>query len=691
MDFDRRSFVKFAVGAAMGFAAGPVGIKLTDDVAIWTQNWSWVPRPEKGALAFANTVNPATGDALRTRIIKGRTKGQRIIRAEGNPKHPLCGGGMVPDDASAVQLLYNDEMRVNTPLRHDRYSDRWASITWPQALAELAGAIGKLKGSPGAIAALGADPHSSDGQLLRLFMAALGSSNLAFRPGPAQTLALAGQQMFGQSELGFDLAGAELVLSFGAPLMEGFGAPAATVRALAGGAKLVQVEARASRTASMAEIFVGCGPGQLGKVALALAAHLLTAGKHDKAAEGAPGFAQFKALAAKYAPQKAAAAAGADAKAITKAAERFAAAGKAVALIGGGEAGDPGSLADYAAVMALNVLKGNLGKPGGLVFRPADGLKDLGAMPQPGFDPVGLAKSGAGQVKLAICAGGNPAFAPGMPEVTKFLNKTPLVVAITPYLDETAAAADLVLPQAHFLESWGDSTTPYGSPVNSYGIHRPLVRPRQDAMSLGDILIALAKKLGGKPAAALKFAGMEAALKARAAGLGDFSKLAEKSFAVEAKASSAKPAKVSFLALEPKPVRPAAAYPLVMTAINSARTRGDGQPISPYMLKILDDTTLADSSRLVVEINPATAAKLGVAEGDAVKITSPAGSIAAKVHLFAGAAPGAVFVPVGLGHSGFGFYLRGKGANFAALAAISNDPLSKLPRWGVTPVAVSKA
>jgi len=60
MNWDRRAFVKFVVGAVAGLHASPLVPKLMDDVAIWTQNWSWVPVPEKGELAFANTYIPAT-------------------------------------------------------------------------------------------------------------------------------------------------------------------------------------------------------------------------------------------------------------------------------------------------------------------------------------------------------------------------------------------------------------------------------------------------------------------------------------------------------------------------------------------------------------------------------------------------------------------------------------------------------
>jgi len=131
-------------------------------------------------------------------------------------------------------------------------------------------------------------------------------------------------------------------------------------------------------------------------------------------------------------------------------------------------------------------------------------------------------------------------------------------------------------------------------------------------------------------------------------------------------------------------------FPLLMAALPSLRTPAGSEPISPYMLKILSDTTLARKDWLVVEMNPQTAAKLGLGEDDPVEIASPSGKIKARVHVFAGAAPDMVFVPTGLGHSAFDMYLKGKGDNFFKAAYVRDDAMSGLPQWELSPVKVSK-
>ncbi len=741
MNWDRRAFVKFAVGAVVGLHASPLIPKLMDDSAIWTQNWSWVPNPEDGGLAFANTVNPATGTGVRVRLIKGRMMGERIIRVEGNPEHPLSQGGVVPADASAVQLLYNDEVRVAAPLVRDKKTGMYREITWQQALDMVGGKLAELAkaGKAHTVVALGDEADSIHGQILSRFMAAYGSPNLAFAPRADDTLALAAWALTGQTDVGFDLMNASYVVSFGTPLLEGFGAPVAVRKAFVEWKKskgaLVQVEPRVSVTASQAGTFLACKPGTEALVALGMAAVMAEQGLADESATSAYGYAEFKAALAKdYNPKKVAELSGVPADKIVAVAKAFAKSPKAVAVCGPGPGGDPGRLADFMAVMALNGLKGNLGKPGGVAARKPLGLKALGEpanVDKPRLDggkkgmkpanALALAQAAlAGQpykAGMVLVAGGNPAYAgPQAGVMSEFLSSAPFVVAITPLLDETAALADLVLPGTTFLEGWTDCRSSYGSPVSSYGLARPLVKPYAQAKTVGDALLALAAKLGGAVAGALPFASVEEALKAQTAPLGDLAELAKKSYFVQDKPAygpfafktpsgklefhsqnlAALTGKNSDGAALPHWEKPAAlahgdGHALAMAAVPSLRSATGFQPLTPHMLKVLDGNTLRHKDELVVEINPKTAAEMHLAEDSMIVVTSAVGSVDARVHLYAGAAPGMVFMPTGLGHGAVSdAYTLGKGGNFYRVAEAAADSLSGLPTWGLTRVTVTK-
>ena len=242
--------------------------------------------------------------------------------------------------------------------------------------------------------ALGQDPESATGQLLLSLMAALGSPNLAFTPNAGETLALAGLAMMGQTDLGFDLANSDYVISFGTPLLENFGAPVATRKAFASwrgfpknSGFLAQIESRASVTASQADMWLACRPGTEGALALAMCSIMIQEKLYDQAAVKASfGFADegdfkgFKSFVLNnYRRERVAQMAGVPLEKLVKLTLGFAKAKRAVAVCGPGNSSDPGRMYDFMAVLALNALKGNIGKPGGVLVQAPLPLKAIGS------------------------------------------------------------------------------------------------------------------------------------------------------------------------------------------------------------------------------------------------------------------------------------------------------------------------
>jgi anaerobic selenocysteine-containing dehydrogenase len=92
----------------------------------------------------------------------------------------------------------------------------------------------------------------------------------------------------------------------------------------------------------------------------------------------------------------------------------------------------------------------------------------------------------------------NPLFS--SPDVGRFyemIDKIPLVISFSPFIDETTAMADYVLPDQSYLERWHDDVIypSLGYPV--VGLRQPVVDPLYDAMDTGTVLIKLAQALGG--------------------------------------------------------------------------------------------------------------------------------------------------------------------------------------------------
>ena len=86
------------------------------------------------------------------------------------------------------------------------------------------------------------------------------------------------------------------------------------------------------------------------------------------------------------------------------------------------------------------------------------------------------------------------------------------------------------------------------------------------------------------------------------------------------------------------------------------------------------------SPRLEVAINPVDARRLGLADGDPVRVSSRRGELTARAKLDDGLRPGAIFVPF--------VKLEESAANFLTNAAL--DPASKIPEYKVSAVRIER-
>ena len=126
---DRRGFLKFIGGAAVGTLATPVVWKGLDDISIWSQNWPWIPSLQYGnhENTYVRTVSklcPAAG-ATKIRLVGGRP-----VRVLSDPESPL-GGGVSALAVTEVQMRYSPA-RLKRPLL--RNSDGgYREITWEEA------------------------------------------------------------------------------------------------------------------------------------------------------------------------------------------------------------------------------------------------------------------------------------------------------------------------------------------------------------------------------------------------------------------------------------------------------------------------------------------------------------------------------------------------------------------------------
>ena len=129
----------------------------------------------------------------------------------------------------------------------------------------------------------------------------------------------------------------------------------------------------------------------------------------------------------------------------------------------------------------------------------------------------------------------------------------------------------------------------------------------------------------------------------------------------------------------------------------------------PYMLNVFDLAMMNNSSANIpaveeiagahvnarwnswAEVNPDTARRLGIVDGDEVWIESSRGRIKTEARLYPGAMPNLVNVPWGFGHSASERWAKDIGANPNSILEIAEDSLSGLPANFSTHVRIYKA
>jgi menaquinone reductase, molybdopterin-binding-like subunit len=570
--FNRRNFIKLLLGGAVGIHLTPLPWKLMDDVAIWTQNWPWVPVPSEGAVSHVKTVCLLCpgGCGIEVRKVNGRA-----VKIEGRTDYPVNPGGICPLGAGGLQLLYNENIRFTGPLKRvgPRGQGQWVEISWDAALKILAERMVSLRsqGRPEALAAVDGNPARSTLSLLvERFLRACGSPNYVRIPCAEDTYFMANRLMTGsEGPVSYDLENADFILSFGCGLIEGWGAAGRMLHAWGlwnedpdrKRVRVVQVEGRASNTASKADRRVAALPGTEGALALGLAHVIIREGLFHKAfaTDHAFGFAEwttpegrqqkgFRTLVLqRYSPEAVSKITGVAPEEIASLARDFAKAKAPIALAGRGNGHLDGSLYEFMAVQALNALVGNFGRPGGVLLQ--DPLP-LAPFPEPGEDKV----SSSGLQKERLDLAGSKAFpfarslihgfseallnrpqspvdtllvfsanpAHTLPDGGAFgqaLQRIPFVVSFSPYRDETALMADLVLPDHTGLEKMEDVVWPSGLQYPLYGLSKPVVKPVYATRQSGQVLLDLARLMGGHVASGFPWKDYEECLKFRAKGL----------------------------------------------------------------------------------------------------------------------------------------------------------------------------
>ncbi len=139
----------------------------------------------------------------------------------------------------------------------------------------------------------------------------------------------------------------------------------------------------------------------------------------------------------------------------------------------------------HALAAAINQALGNVGKDGPVEYlepveaEPGDQVKSLNDL---------IAALNAKKVDVLLILGGNPAYtAPLSSKFVAALQKARFSVRLGLYDDETSAACDWHVPEAHELETWGDVRGLDGTAT----IQQPLIAPLYGGRSASELIAAL--------------------------------------------------------------------------------------------------------------------------------------------------------------------------------------------------------
>jgi anaerobic selenocysteine-containing dehydrogenase len=157
--------------------------------------------------------------------------------------------------------------------------------------------------------------------------------------------------------------------------------------------------------------------------------------------------------------------------------------------------------------------------------------------------------------------------------------------------------------------------------------------------------------------------------------------------AAPASAPPASPVPASFS--EPQFDGDAAQYPLHFLPYASSAFLDGSLAHLPWLQEMPDPLTSAMWCSWI-EINPVTAAGLGVAEGDVVEVASAHGALRTPALISPGIAPDVVAMPVGQGHQTFTRYASGRGENPVELLAPLAEPETGSLAWAATRVRLTR-
>ncbi|MBZ5551588.1 MAG: molybdopterin-dependent oxidoreductase [Acidobacteriia bacterium] len=492
MKISRRDLFKFVGGSAVGAFLTPVPWKLIDDAAIWSQNWSWIPRPLHGEIRtkFTTCTLCPAGCGVRARCV-----GDQPVMLTGVAQHPVSRGALCPAGLGGHHLPYHPR-RTTQPLQRVQKNGKveFAPVSRDEVETALAAAISKMKAgsSSESIAVLDQQPGRTISGVYRGFLGGVPNGVYVTSSAPGGDTLSAFKEILEKpyGPLGYDLENARVILSFGVPLLDGWGTPGRLMEIIRNQEsknaekrlKIIQVETRQSRTASFAHEWVPINPGTEAAFALAVAHVLIHENLYDqdlirrKAIEFRKNDGRsYLDLVEHFTPENAAAISGIAPDRIIATARTVAQSGPAIVIGGGDPGGGPLGKEEETAIAGLNLLLGSFARPGGIVpRRNVPDVQAAGNHPTaPALEIRDVPDHSIRILILDAAESGNAI--PWALLERKLVPQGALVVSLSPYLTDLTKHAGYIIPAPTYLESIQDVPAPVDAATASFSLSTALL------------------------------------------------------------------------------------------------------------------------------------------------------------------------------------------------------------------------
>lgn len=633
-----------------------------------------------GVPNFYSTALPHSpvGSSITVKVREGRA-----IKIEGNPLDPISGGASNAETQASLQGLYDPDRIKDALFKNNR--GNLTPITWTSGLDIFTKKLNEKKAN---IYFITDNTTGTLDKLIDSFCKKINATRVKYEALSYEHITYANNISFGKPLIPtYKIDEAKYLLSFGADFLETWLSPLeytarfTKMHSIKGKnkGKFVQVEPKLTLTGAKADEWVPIVTNTNLYLALGIINYIA---KNNLNRNKVPG--TFKNLS-DFDLTTTSKLTGISEESIKKIAVDFSKSKSALA-IGGGLSGTGSN--EYVTIIAINLLNyitGNLDKvdfDNHMMLSNASKYSKMIEFAN---------KANSGQVDVVMIHNANPIYSlPDSLGMKNIFDKIPYKISFSSVLDETTEVCDLVLPDSHPLEQWGD----YEGKKGNYYLMQPVMKPLYGNLSLGDSLISVFNNVKTtsksiKSKSYLEYLKDSWKRFSPESSFDDFWKKSLRNgglFNEVANKTSTSYKSSNRFSIKMPPT----SKDKLNLHISPSYKFYDGRGANKSWLQELPDLLTTAVWDSWIEINSKFAKKLDIKEGDFIDVESDFGKITTQAYLSNAIRPDTVSISLGQGHKAMGRYAKDRGVN--PINLLSGDITGRAGNlnWASTKVTINK-